>query len=507
MAHAFLSVDREQRFLLPPDMREWLPADHPVWFVTSIVERLDVSELVRSYRLEAQGRRAHDPTMMLTLLVWAYSQGVRSSRRIEAACREGSLAFRVICGPHIPDHATIARFRQRHEDVFRSLFVQVLAICADAGLDRLGILAVDGTKMGANAALDANRDRARLEAEVERALAEADAIDAVEDEQFGDARGDELPDDLADPRRRAERLNEILARHDAGRGEDEPDADGDAEVNLTDPESRVMKGATGGFCQGYNAQLVVTDDQVIVAAEVTNAQNDVGLLWPMFQAATENLTSAGVSGEPEFVVGDAGYWCQDTLADEPEDGPTALIATTNRRGQPREPADPLDADDERAERDAIAEAAASERARRAPVYERIDAGELSYRRGALELGLNIETVHRGVRAWRAGGVDAIPVPRRAGPRITSAARARHTMETRLADPDNRARYRRRAPLVEGVFAQIKHHRHARSFSRRGRAAADSEWKLHAIVHNILKLRGLLARLTDILAPRPLLATR
>jgi transposase len=165
MSHGFVPVDRDQQFLLPPDLRSWLPTDHEVWFVIDLVEQLDLSALESSYRLGAQGRAPVSPTMLLTLLVWGYSRGVVSSRRLERACRE-DIAFRVICANDAPDHTTIARFRQRHQAVAAELFVQVLALCDRAGLVSLGVLAVDGTKMSANAALGANRSVDRLREQV-----------------------------------------------------------------------------------------------------------------------------------------------------------------------------------------------------------------------------------------------------------------------------------------------------------------------------------------------------
>ena len=206
---------------MPPDVREWLPADHLAWFVIDAVNALDVSGLeVRvTPAASAAGRAAYDPRMLLALLVYGYARGLRSSRKIERACAE-DVAFRVICAQDAPDHATVARFRRNHfasEQAMAGLFGQVLAIAAAAGLGRLGLVAVDGTKMGASASKDANRTEKKLRELAAQILAEAEETDAAEDALFGDARGDELPAELADPATRARRIAAALAQLQAER--------------------------------------------------------------------------------------------------------------------------------------------------------------------------------------------------------------------------------------------------------------------------------------------------
>src|SRR3954454_4736274 len=214
MAQSFLSCDRDQDFLLAPSVRDWLPEGHLAWFVVEVVERLDLREIYGHYRADGSGRPAHEPAMMVTLLVYAYCVGERSSRQIERRCVE-DVAFRVIAANRAPDHSTIARFRQRFSEPLAGLFVQVLAMCARAGMVRVGTVAIDGTKMAANAGLGANRTYAAIRAEVQRILDEADQVDAAEDELFGDARGDELPRKLADRRSRKARLDQIQAELEA----------------------------------------------------------------------------------------------------------------------------------------------------------------------------------------------------------------------------------------------------------------------------------------------------
>ena len=198
MAQNFLACDREQELLLPPSLREWLPEDHFAWFVLDAVSAMDLKTFFASYRDDGWGRAAHDPAMMVALLLYSYAVGERSSRRIERRCVE-DVATRVICANRTPDHTTIARFRQRHEDALAELFGEVLWLCAEAGLVRVGVIAVDGTKVNANASHHATRDYEQIAREI---LEHADAVDAEEEERFGDARGDVLDTAALDAPRR-----------------------------------------------------------------------------------------------------------------------------------------------------------------------------------------------------------------------------------------------------------------------------------------------------------------
>jgi len=208
-----LACDREQAFLLPPSLDEWLPEDHFARFVIAAVEAIDLSAFYGDYRADGPGRPAHDPAMMVALLVYAYARGQRSSGVIERGCFE-DIAFRVICANRQPDHTTIARFRQRHERALAALFGQVLGLCAQAGLADVAVLAVDGTKVHANASERATRDYQQL---AEEALKEAAAVDAADDERFGDRRGDELPAELATAQGRKKWLEAARRRLDAQR--------------------------------------------------------------------------------------------------------------------------------------------------------------------------------------------------------------------------------------------------------------------------------------------------
>jgi transposase len=213
MGQNFIGCDREQELLLPPSLREWLPEDHLAWFVIDAVAELDLAAFYAAYRVDGHGRAAHDPAMMVALLLYVYAIGERSSRRVERRCLE-DVATRVICANQTPDHTTIARFRQRHEAALAGLFGEVLALCAEAGLVEVGIVAVDGTKIHANASQHATRDYERIAAEI---LEQADAVDAAEDERFGERRGDELPAELATAQGRRGWLREAKRRLDEQR--------------------------------------------------------------------------------------------------------------------------------------------------------------------------------------------------------------------------------------------------------------------------------------------------
>lgn len=336
MAQNFLSCGREQDFLMPPSVREWLPAGHLAWWLLEVVERLDLAAFYREYRADGSGRPAHDPQMMVALLLYAYAVGERSSRRIERRCVE-DVAFRVIAANRVPDHTTIARFRKRHAERLADLFVQVLAMCAKAGMVRVGTVAVDGTKLRADAGLSANRSYEKIREEVERILTEADEVDAAEDARLGGARGDELPAELADPVTRRQRLEQaqqeleaeqaarvaehqaMLARraeHRERTGRDPrgrppgqgpgPQPPADAKRNITDPDSRIMRDR-GAHVQAYNAQALVGEGRVIIAADVTTSPNDSNQLAPMLAGARENLKQIGHKQKVKCVLADGGY--------------------------------------------------------------------------------------------------------------------------------------------------------------------------------------------------------
>jgi transposase len=441
MAYHFLRGDRDQPFLLPPDLRDWLPQDHLAWFVLDVVDQLDLGPFLRAYRADGHGHPAYDPKTLLGVLLYAYAVGVRSSRQVERRLHE-DVAFRVLAGNQTPDHVTIARFRVRHEQALAGFLVESLKLCAAAGMVRVGTLALDGTKLAGNAAGKANRTQEKLEAEVAEVLRQATEADQREDRLFGDARGDELPEALASKADRLARLRQAKARLEAEAAErqqryaqrvaasaaaavakgkpprllkprprDEA-PNPKATANVTDPDSRFLHTRKGSV-QGYNAQAITTCEQVIVAAELTQDANDLQQLDPMLKAATTTLAAAGIQERPDTLLADSGYWSIANLTQIP-DAPELLIppAKHARQGKPRK--------------------------------------------------------------------DGKPSASKSDP-------LRAAMTAKLQSENGKARYAMRKQTVEPVFGQIKDIRGARRLLRRGLAAGDAEWKLLCGTHNLLKL--------------------
>ena len=494
MSQNFRDCDREQAFLLPPSLRDWLPEDHLAWFVIATVEQLDMSEFYEAYRLDGRGRPAYDPAVMVGLLSYAYATGEFSSRGIERHCRQ-DIAYRVITANEVPDHATIARFVQRHEDALAGLFTAVLELCGKAGLVRAQIVVFDGTKLSGSAHRDRNLDYGQIARKLVR---RAIATDESEDAEHGEARGDELPEELSTdegrrawltrelaaraeaedsdqpvseepfdpeliisrrqgrdgwireaqrrldherarepspvPRSReqrlwnaAERLNEDLEAIRAGqkawehwratatdshgrrlakRTLKQPPDTPDGTVNLSDPDTKMMMGHKQ-FIQGYNAQAVVTEDQIVLAAEISNRPGDFSHLGPMLTAARQELNHAAITESPEIALADAGYWNEEHMDALAADGVTVLI--------------PPDAGNRKDER---------------PGWT---GGRFSWMRQILETDIGGEL------------------------------------------------YRKRRITIEPVFGQTKHNRKFTQFHRRGRGAVRTEWRLLMMTHNLAKL--------------------
>jgi transposase len=472
MGYNFVAVEREQLFLMPPSVADWLPEDHLGWFVLDVIAELDLTDFYSGYRADGRGGAAYDPAVMLAVLVYAYCIGERSSRRIERRLVE-DVAFRVVGANQQPDHATIARFRATHETAIGALFGQVLAVCARQGLLRPGLVAIDGTRMVANASKEANRTAEQV---AEQMLAEAAAVDADEDAEES-RRGDQPsgPDGGVGPRvgRRA-RLRRVLeelqaeadehsyeavmARRAAKEAETgrkirgkKPSPDrqknrGRQHGNITDPDSRLMN-TKDGFVQGFNAQAVATMDQFVIAAEVSNQAFDAPLYEEVIGTAKTNLKRAGEKRRLRRVVADAGYWSEHNTQLR---GVDSFIAP----GRARQ----------------LAKIAETEQ-RRSQVIDQVQAGKLTKPEAAEELGVSVPRINQILRRRRAGDPD----------QLTAASIAK------IDSPRGRRTYARRAGAIEPVFAQIKHNRRIRTISRRGLTAADSEWKLICATHNLLKL--------------------
>ena len=334
MAKTFRPYAPDQMLLLPPSLRDWLPEDHPVYFVNDLVETLDLEPILSAYS-EERGYPPYHPLLMTKLLLYGYVRGVRSARKIQRACVE-DVAFRVLAAGQSPDFRTIADFRLRHLGALRGLFDQVVHLCRQAGLVKLGHVAVDGTKVKAHAskhkAMSYGRmkeEEARLRADIRRWFEECEATDAAEDELYGpDKTGDELPEELADPKRRLQAIQKAKAALEAeakARGKEEPEAK--AQRNFTDPDSRIMVSSDKAFIQAYNCQAAVdADSQVILVAQVSQQAADQGQLVPMVEQVTLTQGQA-----PEKVSADAGYWTESDIEQLEADGVEPFVAPKRLR--------------------------------------------------------------------------------------------------------------------------------------------------------------------------------
>jgi transposase len=424
MAKTYRPYVPEQDLLLPPSLRDWLPEDHLAFFVSDLMDQLDLSTITKVYEEEERGYPPYHPVMLTKVLVYAYCVGVFSSRRIQRRLVE-DVGFRVLAAGNEPDFRTIADFRKTHLTALSGFFEQVLRLAQELGAPRVGRVAVDGSKVKANAskhkAMSYQRmgeKQRQLRAEVTQLLAQAEAADAAEDAEYGaDRRGDELPAELQRREsrlkriREAKRVLEARAKEEAaaaGQPSDSAKPDPKAQYNFTDPESRIMKGPDG-FVQAYNVQIAVDDLQLIVGQAVTQDTNDKKQLMSMI------TTIAQQSGDtPTQLLADAGY-CSDANL--------TAIADTN-----------------------------------------IDA-------------------YISTRKQKHGERPG-PCPR--GPLPTSAT-ITERMSRKLHTKAGAAVYAARKAIVEPVIGQIKQARGFRQFLLRGFEKVQGEWSLVCTTHNILKL--------------------
>jgi transposase len=445
MGKTFRAYDMNQQLLLPPDLRQWLREDHLALCVSDVVESLDLSAITKVYdEGDLRGRPPYHPALMVKLLIYGYCVGKMSSRKLEQATYD-DVAFRVLSCNQQPDHDSIAGFRKRHLQELAGLFVQVLQLCERAGLVKLGHVAIDGTKIKANASKYQSLSYERMKkaeqelaAEVGRLLDQAQRIDEEEDELYGKGkRGDELPEELRERETRlakiralkAELEEEAKAAAAQKQAEKEQRPKGakrartnwrrkweisdEGEIlplakskrNLTDPDSRMMKDlVTQSFQQGYNAQIGVdAQAQIIVGAKVVQAENDQQQLVPVLQEVAKQLGRM-----PEAASADGGYFSTAALTHE-------AVGGVNLHVPPNE---------------------------RAPEQ-----------------------------------CETLP----------ASASVQQRMWQKLQSPDGRAIYNQRQAIVEPVFAHIKHLRGFRQFLLRGLAQVEAEWLLVCMTHNLLKL--------------------
>jgi transposase len=432
----------DQSYMFPPSPRDWLPENDLVYFLIDTVATLDLNPILAHYERELRGQPPFHPRMMVTLLLYCYATGTRSSRKIMRRCRT-DVACRIIVGEDVPDFRTISDFRRIHLARLECLFVEVLKLCALAGLTRVGTIALDGTKIKANAsrhkAMSYDRmkeEEKRLKEEIAGLLAEAEATDTAEDEAHGrDRSGDELPDELKrresrlakileakallEERARAEAAAEAARRQAEGKGPPtKPPTEAVPEpkdqINFTDPESRIMKVSNKGWDQCGNAQAMANEDQIILAADVTDQANDKRQAVPMVDQTVENLQAAGVEQPIGAAVIDSGYYSEANTSALEQRNVDPHIAT-----------------------------------------ERLKHNE-----------------------------EIPPVPRGRLPKNLSA---KQRMARKLRTKKGHEVYAKRKGIIEPIFGQLKQVLGFRQFSMRGLATMRGEWRLMCTVHNLLKL--------------------
>jgi transposase len=427
MAKRYRVYEPDQLFLMPPSLREWLPEDHLAYFVSDLVDDLDLSEIETVYEDEERGQPPYHPRMMTKVLIYAYCSGVFASRRIEKRLIE-DIAFRVLAAGNTPDFRTLSDFRKIHRKAVEGLFAQVLFLARKAGAIKLGRIAIDGSKLKANAskhkAMSYGRMKEKeqeLREEVRRLLSEADRQDEAEDRRFGKARtGEELPEELRRRESRLERIRQAKraleeeTRKDAqAAGKEENQPPDKKQYNFTDPQSRIMKGSDG-FVQGYNCQIAVEENfQLIVGQAVTQQANDKEQLTLMVEAIEEQAGQ-----KPAEVLADSGYCSEENfryLARRHIDG---YVPTERQKHGSKGTA---------------------------------------CKRGPLPKGAN----------------------------------AVERMKRKLQTQVGRRIYAMRKAIVEPVFGQIKQVRGFRQFLLRGLEKVQTEWALVCLTHNILKLHRII----------------
>lgn len=442
MSKQFRPWNPDQSFLFPPSPRDWLPENHLVYFLLDVVPQMNLQPILQPYQAEERGQPPYHPTMLTTLLLYGYATGTFSSRRLMSRC-ETDAAFRVVVGDDIPDFRTISDFRKRHLTALEGLFVEVLKLCAKAGLAKVGRIALDGSKVKANASRHKAmsydymlQEEQRLKEEIQGLLAQAEAADQTEDHTFGrDRRGEELPEELARRESRLSRIQEAKAALEAdarqqaraaeaerqqqgkppsGNDPEQAKPEPKAQYNFTDPESKIMKVSNKGWDQCLNAQVAVNEHQIILAADVTDETNDKKQVKPMIEQTQANAAAAGVAEKVKEMVADSGFYSEANVEYLKEEDIDPYIAT-----------------------------------------ERLKHHE------------KIATAPRG--------------------RCPQGMTAKQRMARKLRTKKGRERYARRKGMVEPVFGQVKQARGFRQFLLRGRKKMRAEWRLVSLTHNLLKL--------------------
>jgi transposase len=483
MQPRFRRVDRDQQFLLPPDVREWLPAGHPALFVTELVGQLDLSAFVEGYRSSPdRGRPAYHPEVMVGIVLYASMTAVTSSRRIERLLAT-DVGFRVVAANERPDHGTICRFLVRHKEALEGLFAEVVGLAAEAGLIDPTLVALDGTKMPGDASPQRNVTLGELRRRFTVWASTVEENDAAEDAAEADSGGGGPVEAMFE---RDSMREWIRRRLDEREGDDD-----DRRMNVTDPDSGLLKRSGGGWVQGYNAQAAAVSGGIVVAADVTARGADSEMLEPMVRRIDTAIAAA--SGQRAgVVVADAGYWNSDTIEAIAVDEGRADVLIAPGQKLPERAPDPLpDISGYEAAVVAYRQRLNDEHTRRVAVIARVINGELLLRQAGEQLGISAERVGYLTKQWVASGGDHDSVrPRRlpGEPRRPSgpspATRTRHAMESRLARPAGKSFYRQRKAVIEPVFGDIKTNRRVTRFLRRGLDTVRTEWLWILLGHNL-----------------------
>jgi transposase len=507
MAPNFIECGREQGFLMPPSLLDWVPEDHLVWTILGSVEEMELGAFYADYRADGHGRPAYDPKMMVALLLYAYAKGNRSSRGIERACVE-DVAYRVICSNHVPDHSTIAEFRVRHEQALADLFGEVLGLCRAAGLVRVGVVAIDGTKVAASASRDANRSYEQIAREM---LEEARRIDEAEDELYGEARGDELPERLRTREGRRAALREAKRQLDGQRevrGDKEDASDAEPIVAFDLDRERLVNSEQGrrGWLREGRRQLDELRRQQarpITRSRAERLRESKRRLVEEHRVELES-NAAYEAYRARGVMRDGRRFGRPADPHTPPPAPTGTINTTDHdsrimrtQGQP-------------AIQGYNAQAAVNENQIIVAAELTVDSPDFGHLEPMVEASLS-ELENAGVTEspqtvvadpgyWHkqqmenvvSRGIQVV-IPPDSG--LRKSARPGWNkglyafMRRVLATEHGQAIYRRRLATVEPVFGQTKFNRRLDRFLRRGRAACRSEWRLIAATHNLLKLHN------------------
>jgi transposase len=525
VARTYRPVDRDQEFLLPPVMTDWLPADHVVWFVIEVVSRLDTGAFHEKAKLGGVGRRGYDPDMLLTLFVYAMAHGQASSRRIERLCQT-DVAFRIICAQDVPDHTVLARFRQNHQAALTGLLTESLVLAAELGMVSLGVVAFDGTKIAANASKDANRGEAHLRTLAERYLHALTDTDEAEDALFGeDNRGEELPPEVRDRTQQGERIRQALDQIKQRREQAERDQAAQAE-RVRACERAVAEGTKGRgrYPQGTDrveaAKLRWRRERATAAARYQQWQRArdrgepqrggrpavapdeyfrVRKAWAAYQAEADTASKDTASKDTASATGDSGQPIKANLTD-----PQSRLLKTRNGWVQGYNCQTATSDDEFIV-SARATQAATDVEQFIPTLDDVvaTAQTLAERTGRDELrqvgtmvgdaGYDSDTnlaaagPDRLIADGKRHVIDqrALTDPATGDP--PEQASPREKMNHRLRTREGHALYRRRAPMVEAPNAWLKDGRGLRRFARRGLTAVQAELSFASAVTNLLKI--------------------